>query len=69
MLIKVIKPWSDRVPDHPIPQLIVEKLGRPIASTSTIKDDDEIIEYSTDPELIFEKYDRLVDIVIDSGLW
>ena len=55
-----------RIPDHPIPQLIVEKLGHPIASTS-IKDDDEVIEYSTDPELIAEKYDHLVDIVIDSG--
>ena len=55
-----------RVPDHPIPQLIVEKLCHPIASTS-IKDDDEVIEYSTDPELIAEKYDHLVDIVIDSG--
>lgn len=55
-----------RVPDHPIPQLIVEKLGHPIASTS-IKDDDEVIEYSTDPELIAEKYDHFVDIVIDSG--
>lgn len=55
-----------RVPNHSIPQLIVEKLGHPIASTS-IRDDDEIIEYSTDPELIAEKYDHLVDIVIDSG--
>lgn len=55
-----------RVPDHTIPQLIVEKLGNPIASTS-IKDDDEVIEYTTDPELIAEKYDHLVDIVIDSG--
>lgn len=55
-----------RVPDHAIPQLIVEKLGRPIASTS-IKDDDEVIEYSTDPELIAEKYNALVDLVIDSG--
>lgn len=55
-----------RVPDHSIPQLIVEKLGHPIASTS-IRDDDEILEYSTDPELIAEKYDHLVYIVIDSG--
>ena len=55
-----------RGPDHSSPQLIVEKLGHPIASTS-IKDDDEVIEYSTDPELIAEKYDHLVDIVIDSG--
>lgn len=45
---------------------VTEKLGHPIASTS-IKDDDEVIEYSTDPELIAEKYDHLVDIVIDSG--
>ena len=55
-----------RVPDHPIPQLIVSKLGHPIASTS-IKDDDDVIEYTTDPELIAEKYNHLVDIVIDSG--
>ncbi|MBA5245735.1 threonylcarbamoyl-AMP synthase [Marnyiella aurantia] len=55
-----------RVPDHAITQLIVEKLGHPIASTS-IKDDDEVLEYSTDPELIAEKYDSFVDLVIDSG--
>lgn len=55
-----------RVPDHVIPQMIVEKLGHPIASTS-VKDEDEVIEYSTDPELIAEKFDHLVDIVIDSG--
>ncbi len=55
-----------RVPAHSIPHLIVEKLGHPIASTS-IKDDDEVLEYSTDSELIAEKYDSLVDIVIDSG--
>ncbi|MCT4012425.1 threonylcarbamoyl-AMP synthase [Elizabethkingia anophelis] len=55
-----------RVPDHPIPQLIVSKLGHPIASTS-IKDDDDVIEYTTDPELIAEKYNHLVDIVINSG--
>ena len=55
-----------RVPDYSIPQMIVEKLGNPIASTS-IRDEDEIIEYSTDPELIAEKYEHLVDIVIDGG--
>lgn len=55
-----------RVPAHTVPQLIVEKLGHPIASTS-IKDEDEVLEYSTDPELIAEKYDSFVDIVIDSG--
>lgn len=55
-----------RVPDHPIPRLLVKQLGNPIVSTS-IHDEDEIIEYSTDPELIAEKYDHLVDIVVDSG--
>mgnify|MGYP003584884926 FL=1 len=55
-----------RVPDHIVPQMIVEKLGNPIASTS-IYDEDEIVEYTTDPELIYEKWDKLVDAVIDSG--
>ncbi|WP_417429096.1 L-threonylcarbamoyladenylate synthase [Halpernia sp.] len=55
-----------RVPNHSVPKIIVEKLGHPIASTS-IRDDDEVLEYSTDPELIAEKYENLVDIVIDSG--
>jgi tRNA threonylcarbamoyl adenosine modification protein (Sua5/YciO/YrdC/YwlC family) len=55
-----------RVPDHPIPKEIIRLLGNPIMSTS-IHDEDEIIEYSTDPELIYEKYKDLVDIVIDSG--
>ncbi len=55
-----------RIPDHQIPRLIVKELDHPIITTS-VKDDDEIIEYSTDPELIYEKYKHLVDIVIDGG--
>jgi tRNA threonylcarbamoyl adenosine modification protein (Sua5/YciO/YrdC/YwlC family) len=55
-----------RVPDHSVPRMIVKELGNPIVTTS-IKDEDEIIEYSTDPELIFEKFQNLVDIVIDGG--
>lgn len=55
-----------RVPDNDIPRLIVKELGNPIITTS-IRDEDEIIEYSTDPELIFEKFQHLVDIVIDGG--
>jgi len=55
-----------RVPDNLIPRLIVKELGNPIVTTS-IKDDDEIIEYSTDPELIFEKFQHQVDIVVDGG--
>ncbi len=55
-----------RIPDHAVPLQIVERLGNPIMTTS-IHDEDEIIEYSTDPELIHEKFQHLVDIVIDSG--
>lgn len=55
-----------RIPDNNIPIEIVKELGNPIMSTS-IHDDDRIIEYTTDPELIYEKYNKLVDIVIDGG--
>ncbi len=55
-----------RVPDNTICTAIVEELGNPIVSTS-IYDEDEVIEYTTDPELILEKWDNLVDIVIDGG--
>jgi tRNA threonylcarbamoyl adenosine modification protein (Sua5/YciO/YrdC/YwlC family) len=55
-----------RVPDNAIALEIVRKLGNPIVSTS-IHDEDEVLEYSTDPELIFEKWQNLVDIVIDGG--
>lgn len=55
-----------RVPDNNIPREIVRELGNPIVSTS-IHDEDEILEYTTDPELILEKYDKLVDAVIDGG--
>ncbi len=55
-----------RVPDSAIVQAIVHELGNPIISTS-IYDEDEVIEYTTDPELIFDKWQKLVDIVIDGG--
>lgn len=55
-----------RVPDNRIALQIVEMLGNPIVSTS-IRDEDEVIEYSTDPELIFEKWQNQVDLVIDGG--
>jgi tRNA threonylcarbamoyl adenosine modification protein (Sua5/YciO/YrdC/YwlC family) len=55
-----------RVPDHQVAREIVKMLGNPIVSTS-IHDDDEVIEYSTDPELIFEKWQNVVDLVIDGG--
>ena len=55
-----------RVPDNPIVMAIVEELGHPLLTTS-VRDDDDVIEYMTDPELIYEKYEQLVDVVIDGG--
>jgi len=55
-----------RVPDNMIAREIVRSMGNPILSTS-LHDDDEILEYSTDPELIYEKYKHLVDMVVDGG--
>ncbi|MEE9364328.1 MAG: L-threonylcarbamoyladenylate synthase [Cellulophaga sp.] len=55
-----------RVPDNAIAKALVEELGNPIVSTS-IHDEDALLEYTTDPELIFEKWEKLVDIVIDGG--
>jgi tRNA threonylcarbamoyl adenosine modification protein (Sua5/YciO/YrdC/YwlC family) len=55
-----------RVPDHQIPLQIVRELGHPIITTS-IRDEDEVVEYSTDPELIYEKFRHTVDLVIDGG--
>ncbi|MCB0806236.1 MAG: threonylcarbamoyl-AMP synthase [Bacteroidales bacterium] len=55
-----------RVPANNIPTEIIRELGNPIMSTS-IRDEDEILEYITDPELIYEKFKDLVDIVIDGG--
>ena len=55
-----------RVPDNNIAREIVNVLGNPIMSSS-VHDDDEIIEYTTDPELIYEKYKNDVDLVIDGG--
>lgn len=55
-----------RIPNNAIALEIVRALGNPIVSTS-IRDDDDIIEYTTDPELILEKWNGLVDLVIDGG--
>ena len=55
-----------RIPNNNIARQIVKKFGNPIVSTS-ILDEDNIIEYSTDPELIHEKYKDIVDVVIDGG--
>ncbi|WP_205727969.1 L-threonylcarbamoyladenylate synthase [Flammeovirga pectinis] len=55
-----------RVPDHNIPRELVRLLGNPIVTTS-LKQEDEILEYPTDPELIYEDYGNQVDAVIDGG--
>jgi tRNA threonylcarbamoyl adenosine modification protein (Sua5/YciO/YrdC/YwlC family) len=55
-----------RIPDNNIITSIVEELGNPIITTS-VHDDDDIIEYTTDPELIHERYENLVDAVVDGG--
>ena len=55
-----------RIPDNNIIRTLVAELGNPIISTS-IRDEDDVLEYTTDPELIFEKWQSLVDVFIDGG--
>ncbi len=55
-----------RIPDNNIVLELVRELGRPIITTS-VHDPDEVIEYTTDPELIHEKYRDIAEIVIDGG--
>jgi tRNA threonylcarbamoyl adenosine modification protein (Sua5/YciO/YrdC/YwlC family) len=55
-----------RVPDNSIVRRIVGELGNPIMTTS-VRDNDAVVEYTTDPELIYEKYADMVEIVIDGG--
>lgn len=55
-----------RVPDNNIIRQVVKELGNPLVSTS-VHDDDEVVEYTTDPELIHEKYANDIDLVIDGG--
>ncbi len=55
-----------RVPDNPISRAIVDELGAPILSAS-IKNQDTVLEYITDPEEIYYEYQNIVDIVIDGG--
>ena len=56
-----------RIPAHPVARAIVEALGAPLA-TASVRDDDEVVEYTTDPELIHERYGREVELVIDGGM-
>ncbi len=65
-IFKKKKTVGIRIPDNTIIRELVTSLGNPIVSTS-IRDEDEILEYTTDPELIYEKWGNLVDLVIDGG--
>jgi tRNA threonylcarbamoyl adenosine modification protein (Sua5/YciO/YrdC/YwlC family) len=56
-----------RIPDNKITRELVKELGNPIASTSLHNDDDEIMEYFSDPYAIFEKFDEQVEFIIDGG--
>ena len=56
-----------RVPDHPVAQHLLRELGSPLV-VSSVHDEDEVMEYTTDPELIGERNGHLVDLVVDGGI-
>ena len=57
-----------RIPDNTVVCKIVEQLGNPIATTSLHDEEDKILDYFIDPNQIYERYEDLVDLIIDSGL-
>jgi len=69
---KLPKPFTNkktvgiRIPNNAIVQAIVTELGNPLAATS-LKDDDEIIEYTTNPEIIYDNWKKYVDLIINAG--
>lgn len=56
-----------RIPDNDIPREIVNRLGNPLACTSVLDDEDHIMEYITDPNMIFQDYEHVVDVVVNGG--
>jgi tRNA A37 threonylcarbamoyladenosine synthetase subunit TsaC/SUA5/YrdC len=56
-----------RVPDHPVAQNLLRELGSPLV-VSSVHDEDELMEYTTDPELICERNGHLLDLVVDGGI-
>lgn len=56
-----------RIPDNNIPLQIVKELGHPIMTTSLRDEADEVLDYIVDPELIYENYGKMVDVIIDGG--
>ena len=65
-ILKDRKSIGIRIPDNNIILQIIKELGNPIFTTSVISAD-EITEYETDPELLIEKYEDMVDLIIDGG--
>lgn len=60
------KTMGIRIPENNIPRAIVERLGQPIITTS-VHDEDQIIEYTTDPQMIFDNFKNQVELIIDGG--
>ena len=56
-----------RVPNHPVAQHLLRELGSPLV-VSSVHDEDEVMEYTTDPELICERNGHLVNLVVDGGI-
>ncbi len=56
-----------RVPDHKVPNLIIQKLGHPIITTSLKDDSDDIVEYPNEIELLFDQNQHKVDMIVDAG--
>ncbi len=65
-IFKKRKTFGMRIPDNQVLLKIIETLGHPLVNIS-IKDDDEVVEYTTDPELIYEKWHKQVDVIINAG--
>jgi len=57
-----------RIPNNNIPLQLVEELGEPLMTTSLRNANDEVMDYLVDPQQIFEKYNKQVDVIIDGGL-
>ena len=57
-----------RVPDNKIAQALIAELGEPLVATSVHDDQDDLMEYITDPELIHERYEKQVDAVLNGGV-
>lgn len=55
-----------RIPDNEVFQTIIRQVDEPLIGTS-IHDDDEVVEYTTDPSLIYEKYHDNIDLMVDGG--